>query len=266
MSYYRDKKIWVTGASSGIGKALAIALANEGARLILSSRREDKLEEVRSLCESSPEVLVITLDLSDHDLIDQQINSYKTEIQDVDILINNAGISQRSLVMDTDFDVYKRFMDVNFFGTVKISLAVLQNFIKRNKGQFVVMSSIAGKFGVPKRSGYSASKMALHGFFETLRAELHDKPIGITMVVPGFTRTDMSVNALVGNGQALGKRDKAMEKGMTPQKLARAILKAVSKNRPELVVGGFKETKLAIWVWKFFPGLFRKLVARSKVT
>lgn len=265
MNYFKDKKIWITGASAGIGRALAIAFAKEGAHLILSSRKVDALISVKDACTGSPNVTVLKLDLEDHEGLQAIFDENRDLLSDVDILINNGGISQRSKVSETDFKVYKKLMDINFLGAVQLSRLILPQFLKRGKGHFVAISSVAGKFGVPYRSGYSASKMALHGFFDALRAEVSKTDIKVTIVCPGFVRTDISKNAITGDGQAYEKMDEAQEKGMDVEELAKEIIKAVQKHKAEAYFGGFRETKLAIFVSKLFPNRFRKIIAKAKV-
>ena len=265
MSYFKGKKIWITGGSAGIGRALAIAFAEKGAELILSSRKTDALEDVKQACGLSADVQVLKLDLEDHEGLEDIFVKNKALLSDVDILINNGGISQRSEVSETDFKVYKKLMDINFLGAVQLSRLLLPYFLKRGKGHFVAISSVAGKFGVPYRSGYSASKMALHGFFDALRAEVSKTDIKVTIICPGFVRTDISKNAITGDGKAYKKMDEAQEKGMDVDVLAQEILNAIQKHKAEAYFGGFRETKLAIFVSKLFPKRFRKIIAKAKV-
>ncbi len=265
MSYFHNKIVWVTGASSGIGKAIALEAAAQGAHLVISSRKEKDLILVRELCKDS-QVDLLPLDLADHQDLDKILNQHKELLSKVDILINNAGISQRSVVKETGFEVYKKLMDVNYLGTVLISKAILSNFLKSGNGHFVTITSMAGKFGVPLRSGYSASKMALHGFFEALRAEVSETNIKITMVCPGYIRTDISKNALTGDGSPQGTMDEAQLNGMDVKVMATKVLSAVSRGKAVYNVGGFKEVYLADIVSRWFPRLFRRIIANSKVT
>jgi len=263
MSYYKNKTVWITGASAGIGAAMALALSKKGARLILSSRKKEALEKVALACQPA-NCEVVPLDLEDHEGLDRVLAM--DLLQDVDILINNGGISQRSKVVDTAFSVYKKLMDINYLGTVKLSLGILPHFVKKNEGQFVVISSMAGKFGVPIRSGYSASKMALHGFFDAMRAELKDTKIKVTMVCPGYIQTDISKNALTATGSAQGTMDEAQRNGMDVHEMVSKVLDAVAAQKEEIHIGGLKEVKLAGIVSRVFPATFRKIIAKSKVT
>lgn len=265
MSYFKDKTIWITGASSGIGKALAIELARHGAKLILSSRKRAALEEV-ALHIGHSDTQILPLDLQDHERLDQLIKDNQSLLATVDILINNGGISQRSKVINTEFKVYKKLMDVNYLGAVKLTLGVLPFFREKKAGQYVVISSMAGKFGVPVRSGYSASKMALHGFFDAMRAELRGTGISVTIVCPGYIQTDISKNALTASGEAQGTMDEAQRNGMPLEVMIPKVLKAIELQREEIHVGGFKEVKMAGIFSRLFPKTFKKIIAKSKVT
>ncbi len=265
MTYYNNKTVWITGASSGIGKEMAIQLSRLGARLILSSRKKGTLQDVAQLCESES-IDLLPLDLEDHEGLDKLIVENEALLSSVDILINNGGISQRSKVKETSFDVYKKLMDINYFGTVKLSLAMLPHFTRKNNGHYVVISSMAGKFGVPVRSGYSASKMALHGFFDALRAELTSTNIKTTIICPGYIQTDISKNALTSDGSPQGTMDEAQRNGMPVETMVKKVLSAISSGKAEYHVGGFKEVHAAGLVARLFPGLLRKIIAKSKVT
>ena len=268
MSYYKGKTIWITGASSGIGKAMAHKLAESGARLILSSRKKSTLTSVAESCLTmgAGSAEVIPLDLAEHGQLDEVLEKHRSLLAKVDILINNGGISQRSQVAETDFAVYKKLMDINYLGTVKLSLGLLPYFKLRNQGQYVSISSMAGKFGVPGRSGYSASKMALHGFFDALRAELRTTGIKVTLICPGYIKTDISLNALIGSGAAQGTLDEAQRKGMEVDVFVSKALRAIQKGREEVHIGGFKEVKMAGFVARVFPSSFRKIIAKAKTT
>lgn len=267
MSYFKNKTVWITGASSGIGKALAIELASRGAHLILSSRKRTALEEVaRLIGQPAGHTQILPLDLEDHEGLDTIISANQAILSSVDILINNGGISQRSKVVDTEFSVYKKLMDVNYLGTVKLSLAVLPYFTQKNAGQFVVVTSMAGKFGVPVRSGYSASKMALHGFFDAMRAELYKTKIGVTIIAPGYIKTDISKNALTATGDAQGTMDDAQRNGMPLEVMIPKVLRAIAIRQEEVHIGAFKEVKLAGYASRLFPRTFKKIIAKAKVT
>ena len=179
--------------------------------------------------------------------------------------MNNGGVSQRSLAHETQIAVDKRIMDINYIGTVALTKAILPHFIANKKGHFVVTTSIVGKIGTPLRSSYAASKHALHGFFDSLRAENHKNNIVVSLICPGFIKTNVSKNALTGNGTALGKMDVATGKGMSAERCATLIIKAIEKQKAEVYIAGAKE-KMGVYVKRFFPKLFAVLIRKLSVT
>jgi short-subunit dehydrogenase len=197
---FSDKIVWITGASSGIGKALALELSHQNAKLILSSRKKEDLELVKEECKNIADVKIITLDLEDYTNLEIKADEAIAAFGKVDILVNNGGISQRSLVKDTNILVDKRIMDINYLGNIALTKAILPHFIENKSGHFVVTSSIVGKIGTPLRSSYAASKHALHGFFDSLRTEVYQDNIVVTLICPGFVNTNVSKNALTGDG------------------------------------------------------------------
>ncbi|MCB9315353.1 MAG: SDR family oxidoreductase [Lewinellaceae bacterium] len=264
--YFFQKRIWITGASSGIGEALAYACADAGAQLILSARNQTELERVaaEAKIKGATGVLVQPLDLAQHDTISGIVSNVLKQVGKVDMLINCGGLSQRGRALDTPLEVDKRLMDVNFFGTIALTKAILPSMLTHQLGHIVVVTSLTGKFGSPVRSAYAASKHALHGFFDSLRAELGDTPIRITLACPGFVRTNISINALTGSGKPQGTMDDATGKGITPGNAAYRILRAIRKGKEEIWFGG-KEV-LAVYIKRFFPAYFSKLIKRAKVT
>lgn len=265
MSTLRDKVIWLTGASSGIGEALAYALAAQGARLILSARRKQELERVKGNCVSAaqPYISILPLDLSEGETLQLSTDAAIQLFGHVDILINNGGISQRSLVADTALAVDRRLMEVNYFGAAALTKYLLPHFVERKGGHFVTITSVTGKFGTPYRSGYAASKHALHGFFDALRAEHYKDNVRVTMVCPGFVHTPITLAALTGDGTPLQKMDEAQYKGMPVEKCARRIVKAIEKEKQEVYIGG--REVLAVYVKRFFPSLFSRIIRNVAV-
>lgn len=260
----KGKVIWITGASSGIGEALAYALAKKGARLILSSRRREELQRVRTSCTAREEYIqILPLDLGQKNSLRLITEAAIQMFGHIDILINNGGISQRSLAKDTDPEVDRKLMEVNYFGTVELTKFLLPHFIERRRGHYVTVTSLVGKFGTPYRSGYSASKHALHGFFDSLRAEVADYNIKVTIVCPGFIKTNVSVNALTEKGEKLNKMDNAQAQGMTPEIFASKMIRAVESEKHEVYIGG--REKFGVYLKRFFPGLFASIVKRAKV-
>ncbi len=264
MPSLKNKVIWITGASSGIGEALAYALSEEGARLVLSSRRVDALERVKGSCKRPEMVAVLPLDLEKTDNKGLMAEAAVQFFGHIDILINNGGVSQRSLARDTLLEVDQRIMRINYFGTIAITKAILPHMIARKSGHIVVVSSLVGKFGTPSRSAYSASKHALHGFFDALRAEEYENNLKVTMVCPGFVKTDVTFNALTATGEKLNKMGDAHSKSMEPAVCARKIVKAIERQKQEVYIGG-KEV-FGVYVKRFFPRLFSKFIRKAKVT
>lgn len=261
---FKNKTVWITGASSGIGEALTIAFANAGANVVLSGRRVDALKTVAAKCHSNVQTWIEPLDVTDLEAMPALAQSVIQKTGGVDILINNAGISQRSRVIDTDMEVLDRLMQINFYGAAALTKAVLPQMLERGSGHFVVMSSLAGKFGTPLRSGYCASKHALHGFFDALRAETVNQGIQVTTFCPGYIKTQISFNAVMGDGAKQNKMDKGQANGMLPEVFAQKALRAIYKGKKEVIVGG-KET-LGIYFKRFFPNLFFKFISRVNVT
>ncbi|QJE73847.1 SDR family oxidoreductase [Aerophototrophica crusticola] len=261
---FKGQVVWITGASSGIGEALAKELAGQGARLVLSARRQAELERVRDACggHNAP-VVLLPLDVADTDSAPQAVARALEAFGRVDMLVNNAGISQRSLARDTSLEVDRRIMEVNFFGTVALTKALLPHLVTQGSGRLVAISSIVGKFGSPLRSAYSASKHALHGFFDSLRAELAGTGVQVTLVCPGFIRTEVSANALTGDGSAQGFTDPGQANGMDPAVFARHMLDALARGEREVVIGG-KEAQY-VRIKRFFPDLFARLLEKANV-
>jgi len=269
MKNLNGKVVWLTGASSGIGEALAHELAKEGAKLVLSARRQEELERVANklvneLGIDKANLLVLPLDLTNMESFAAKRGVVLSVFGHVDILINNGGISQRSLAKDTSLDVDRQLFEVNFFGTVALSKMVLADMLAQRSGLLVTVTSAVGKFGSPWRSGYSASKHALHGFFDSLRAEVYEDGVKVLLVCPGFIQTNVSKNALTGSGEALGTMDAATAQGLSATACAQGIVRAMKAEKEEIVIGGFKEN-LGIWVKRFFPSLFSIMVRKMAV-
>lgn len=260
-----NKIIWITGASSGIGKALAIELSKINCRLILSARNTDRLETVKSECNIPQNVEVLPLDLENYKTCPEVVASAISLFGHVDLLINNGGLSQRALAIDTAIEVDKKLMDINYFGTMALSKALLPHFKKQQTGHFVVVTSVVGKVATPVRSSYSASKHALHGFFDSLRAEVYQDNIDVTLILPGYVRTELSFNALVGDGSRQDKMDTATDNGISPDIFAKKMIAAIQNKKREVVIGGLKETA-SVYLKRIWPGLLAKLVRKVNVT
>lgn len=261
---WRDKVVWVTGASSGIGAALARELGRRGARLVLSARRQERLEALRRELERPEQHLILPLDLADTDALQPAVATALAHAGRIDVMVHNAGISQRSLVVDTRLAVDRRLLEVNFFGTVALTKALLPAMLESGGGRFVVVTSLVGKIGTPVRSAYAASKHALHGFFDSLRAELWERGIRVTLVCPGFVKTELPLHALTGDGSPQGTMDRAQREGYPVDRCAREIARAVERDREEVLIGG--KEKYAVHLKRFLPGLFSRLIRRVRVT
>ncbi|MEP7127934.1 MAG: SDR family oxidoreductase [Chitinophagales bacterium] len=262
------KVIWLTGATSGIGEALVYELAKNNVRLILSARRKDELDRVKGNCsaEAQREIKILPLDLAETSTLKLITEAAVHYFGHIDILINNAGISQRSLAKDTRLDVDRRIMEVDYFGTIAITKYLLPHFLQRKRGHFVTISSVMGMIGTPFRSGYSAAKHALHGFYDSLRAELwhESKLIHVTMICPGWVKTNVTMNALIGDGSKLNQMDSTTDSGLDPKFVAKKIIKAIDAKKKQVYIGGLKEV-FAVHLMRFFPGLFAIVIRNAKV-
>ena len=260
----QDRIVWITGASSGIGEALAYTLSDRGARLILSARRIEELERVRSACIHPDRHTTTPLDLADADTLRAAAEDVRDRAGPVDVMIHNGGISQRSLVQDTDLSVDRRIMEVNYFGAVTLTKLVLPTMLERERGHFVVVSSVVGKFGTSKRSAYAASKHALHGYFASLRAEVYDDGVRVTIVCPGFVKTNVAHNALTDDGTPLSeKKDAVKEAGIPPAECARQIARAIEREKHEVTIGGWET--MGVYVKRFVPSLFNAAIRRMNM-
>ena len=260
---FTDKTVWITGASSGIGEALAQEFAAEGAKLILSARRESELERVKDVCVqkgiSSDDIMVLPLDVTNEATMDEKVNAAKAHTGRIDMLINNAGISQRSLCMDTTMETYRKLFEVDVFGQMALTKAVLPTMLSQKEGHIAIMSSVAGKIGVPYRTGYCAAKHAVMGFYDALRAEMSESGISVTTITPGFIRTNVAANALRGDGSTYGKTDKNIAAGMDVTECAQVIMKGFRRGKYEIAVGKGREMN-GLWAKRLFPNLLFKFV------
>lgn len=264
--FWKNKVVWVTGASSGIGEALVKQLTPLGARIVLSSRDQASLNRVCNEAGlTGSDSLVLPLDLGEYNGLESAANQVLEKFGRIDVLINNAGFTQRSMARDTGIDVDERLIAVNYFGPVALTKAVLPAMLKQGGGHIAVTSSVAGKLSTPLRSGYCASKHALHGFYESLRAEMYDRNIVVTIAVPGFIRTDISKHAVTGDGSPWNRSDEAQEKGISAEVCASRYLKAIEAGTEEVVIAGGRE-RLALFLKRFAPGLLRRMVRNTKVT
>ena len=256
--------VWITGASSGIGEACAYRYAAQGARLILTSSSAERLENVAEKCREAgaTQVVVLPYDFSSNDDIEALVQSAWDATEGIDIVMLNAGISQRTNVEDTSMEMVRKIMEVNYFAPVAIAKEILPKMLKRGGGKIAVTTSIAGRFGFPLRCGYSSSKFALYGFFETLQAEYYDAGIRVTIVCPGRVQTNISRYALDKGGKPHGVMDPGQAGGMTAEAAARIITRAIAKEKKEVLVG--RKELLMVYIKRFFPGLCAMLARKIK--
>lgn len=263
MASIENKVVWITGASSGIGEGIVKVLAPQNVKLILSSRRKEALEEVKAQCPTQGNVKILPIDLSQPDTLEEKATEALALFGHVDIVIHSGGISQRSFAMDTDIEVSRRLMEVNFFSTTIITKALLPSMIKNGFGHIVPISSLAGKFGAPYRSGYAASKHALHGYYESLRAELWKKGVFVTIVTPGLIKTNISLNAITEHGKKNNAIDDGIANAFSADLCGTQIIKAIINEKEEVRIGG-KET-ISILFKRFLPLLFSRFIRKANV-
>jgi len=261
MGYFTDKIVWVTGASSGIGAEMCRQLSKNGAIVVLSSRKLEALEVVRASLQHPEKHLCVPLDLEHSSNFPQLARDVATTYGRIDMLFNNGGLSQRSTVVETELDVDRKIMEINYFGNVAMTKAVLPFMVDQKSGHIVVISSIAGKFGFFLRSAYCASKHALHGFYESLLLEQEENNVKVTIACPGKINTNISVNALTGDGEQHGVMDHNQSTGMSAEECVRNLLKSVEKGEKEVLIGN-KEIK-AVTLKRFFPSLFWKIIRKQ---
>jgi dehydrogenase/reductase SDR family protein 7B len=262
---FSGKVAWITGASAGIGEAVAYALHQEGARLIISARREEKLQALKERCGNPDSIVILPLDLEEMDSLQDKARQAIVAFGQIDYMFHNGGISQRSLAAETDPEVVERVMTINFLGGVAINKVIIPHMLERGDGHFVITSSVTGKLGTRLRSAYAASKHALHGYYDSLRQEVHDEGIDVTLVCPGFIKTDVTVNALTGDGSKHNKMGEGQAHGMEPADFAQRLLRVVRNKKQEVYIGGFRE-RLGLFIRTLFPKLFYSIIRKIDVT
>ena len=253
--HFNNKIVWITGASSGIGKELALQLSKQNAILILTSSNEILLQNLKLQLDCKTHIL--PFDLLQIDGIDALVQNAIQLEGKIDYIIQSAGISQRALATETSMGVFKKLMNINYFAPVALTQAILPHFTKQNSGSITVISSIAGLIGFPLRSGYCASKHAIKGYLETLQTELYKSKIHICIVYPGRINTPISNNALQGNGKRFAQNDENNEIGMAVALCANKILAGISKNKKQVLI--VKSERILFWLWWFFPFLYYKI-------
>jgi dehydrogenase/reductase SDR family member 7B len=262
---FNDKVAWITGASSGIGEALSYQLSRLGCRLIISSNEAEQLASVeQKIIKDGKKCTAIPFDLSDTSKIPEIADKAIAEYGRIDLLFNNGGISQRSLINETPLENDRKIMEINYFANIAITKAILPLMISQGGGHIAVTSSLSGLFGFPLRSAYCASKHALHGFYETLRIEHLKDNVKVTIACPDRVRTNISVNALSADGTSHGRMDKRQDKGITADECAFKIIQAVNKGKIITLIGG--NERISVYIKRYFPALFYRLIAKVKPT
>lgn len=262
---YTDKTVWITGASSGIGEALAKAYYKNGANLILSSRRQEALEEVKTkLGGDGSRIKVLTLDLTQSDTFATKTADALSLFGSIDVLINNGGISQRSIFEETNLDTVRKIMEVNYFGSVGLTREVLPHMTTQKSGHIIVTSSVAGKLGTKYRTAYAGSKHAVQGFFDSLRQEMYEHNIAVTLICPGPIKTNITKNALTGDGTSFGKMGDLHDSAMDADEMVSKIWKKLTSKTEEIVISGWKE-RMALIIKRISPRLLNKILKNSKV-
>lgn len=241
----KDKVVWITGASSGIGASLALQLNALGAKVIASARRSERLIELKINCSYPDHFITLPLDITDPASIENAMAQVKLCDQ-LDLVIHNAGISQKGLVIENSMDIDRKIMETNFFGTIALTKAIMPIYLKQGYGWFGIVSSFAGVMGIPGRSAYAASKHALHGFFQSLEAENIDCKLQMSYILPGFINTAITAKGLCGNGQPYGKVETSHQLGLTANQCAQNIIKGLLKNKKRIVVGKMEVLLLTI--------------------
>ena len=262
---FQGKIIWITGASSGIGRSLALQFFKLGARIVLSGRNREALHKVvREAQVTEDNYLILDFDLATDFNAQEKAASVVSKFGQIDYLFNNGGISQRSITAETSIAVDRRIFEINFFAADKLTKAVLPIMLNNGFGHIAATSSVVGKFGIPMRSAYAASKHALHGYYDSLRAEMHGKGVYVSVIIAGRILTNISQNAVTKDGSKYNKLDDGQANGMTADEAARRIIKGMAKRKPEIMFGG-KEL-LMVYIRRYFPKLFYYMAPRVKPT
>lgn len=257
----KGKVIWITGASSGIGEALVYACAAEGAKVVLSARREPELKRVAEQSKlPADSILLLPLDLENTSNIDEKADLVLQKFGRIDVLINNGGMGNRTKVVNTSNEIDRKIMEINFFGTINLSKSVARIMQKQKSGKIVVITSIMGKYGMPLYAAYAASKHALYGYFESMGQELHKDNVKVQIIAPGFINTDVSTKLITEDGTPWGVKSKAQEKGMLASVCANRIVSAIKGNSEHKYIGGYEI--FSVYVKQFFPRLFYKLMRK----
>ena len=255
----KNKVVWITGASSGIGEGLCYVFAKEGCKLVISARRGSELQRVKAKTNLPDEaILVLPIDLENNTNASNWVNKIVEKFGRIDVLINNGGISQKGTAMQTTTEVERKIMEINFFGNVALTKAVIPVMQKQQSGHLVVTTSILGKFGLPFHTTYAASKHALYGYYDSLRMELKPFHIKVLLVAPGFINTNAAINSLNADGSISNKDSPAQLNGMKTDVFAKKLISALKRNKQHVYIGN-KEL-LAIPFKTLLPSLFYNIM------
>lgn len=259
-NYLHQKVIWITGASSGIGEQLALLLNQLDAKLIISARSETRLKKVKeAMTGDKTNVHVFPLDLECIDALPEKIIEAVSIYGHIDMLINNAGIAMRDYALNTSLEVDRKIMNVNYFATIALTKALLPGMLKRKSGHIVVISSMQGKYGVPRSAAYAASKHALHGFFSSLRTEIDTHIVPVTIILPGIICTEITKHAMRGDGSCYNKQERTQAEGLPASVAAAGIIKAIANKKEEAFVGGSEG--FTLFINRVSPRLMNRIVA-----
>ena len=256
------KIIWITGASSGIGRGLVQKLNTTDNLLLISSRSNPELTNIKNQSKYPSLIRTFPFDLNNDEEVTDMSNKIIESYRYISQVFHCGGVSQRALANETNMLTSRKIMEVNFFSTINLTNLILPSMIKRGEGDLIIISSLAGKFGAPLRSSYAASKHALHGYYESLRHEVSKHGINIIIITPGFIDTQISKNALMGDGKKYQVQEQGISSGTPVEKCVDQILRAVVKKKKEVRVGGFET--ISILIKRLSPNLLSTLVARSK--
>lgn len=261
---FKNKVVWITGASSGIGEALSFEFAKNGALLILSARNESKLKKVKeSLPRGFEEAQVLPLDLEELDTLTSKVEQALSLFGRIDYFVSNAGIAIKDFALNTPLEIDQKLMKINYFSSISITKSLLPHFMENNEGHIVVTSSLSGKYGVPKIAAYAASKHALHGFYETLRSEISNYDIDLTMVIPGIIKTEITAHALTGTGEKFGKIDKTFQNAYPADRAAQKIVGAILNKKESVFVGGSEGITLVLN--RLSPWILRRFIRNHPI-
>lgn len=257
---FANRVVWITGASSGIGEQLAYLLHEAGAHLILSARKQHKLEPVKAACtRQEVPVALLPMDLAALDQLPEIADQAWKLFGHIDYLIHVAGVSIRGMALDTEIAMDEYVMRVNHLGPVVITREIVPRMLKRGFAHIAATTSLSGKYGVPQLSAYAASKHAMHGFFESLRAELHDQGLKITLLVPGMIHTKIIEHGFDGHGKPFDHNIQGMKEGLDPRVCAEKMIYAIRKNKQEYFIGNFWE-RFTLWLSHVMPSLQKWLL------